>query len=331
MPEHEVPVAKEAAEPWTQLWMQTARPAWDLGGEDPVAWALRGHWQDQWGWLQSRRHILDAGSGPAVLARLLQPLVRSPDVPTGTVWTCVDQALIDVSSLSDLPMVQGVFGRPWESLPPPAVGASALVSNYGLEYVSRDHLVRTCASWLAPGGRLHAVMHARGSVIDQQSAQGLADLNLILDELGFPERVAALLEARVAAPSEPTARMMHGVEVRDAFNACVNSMKMQLDERGARQGALIEWLMVARDLVQTVSEGTLQATLDRLQRLRAAYDAERSRLQAMRACALSQSDLEVLGQQLVRDGFQGVQLGSLEASTGPVAWVLEATRAQGST
>jgi hypothetical protein len=167
-------------------------------------------------------------------------------------------------------------------------------------------------------------------VIDQHSAQGLADLDLILDELDFPGRVAALLEAKVTAPADPMARMMHGIDIRDAFNEGINLMKSKLEERGTREGALLEWLVLSRDLVQSVSEATLGASLERLQAQRTAYDAERSRLSAMRSCALDQSGLEALGRELALEGFESIQLGSLEASVGPVAWVLDALKPKGS-
>jgi hypothetical protein len=323
--------ASTDSDPWSQLWGQTVRPSWDLLGEDPVALALREHWEVQSAWMRDHPHIVDVGSGPAVLARLLQPLeLRRDGAASAAQWTCVDQARIETSSLNDLPFVTGRFGLPWEALAPPDKGANALVSNFGLEYVSRDYLARACASWLARGGKLHAVMHARDSVIDRQSAQGLADLDLILDEKDFPQRVAALLEAKVSAPADPVARLMHGVDIRDAFNECVNHMKTRLEERAARQGALLEWLMLARDLVQTVSKVTLEASLERLKALRAAYDAERSRLTAMRSAALDQSSLEALGSDLASHGFVSIQLGSLHTSSGPAAWVLDALRSDGS-
>jgi hypothetical protein len=167
-------------------------------------------------------------------------------------------------------------------------------------------------------------------VIDQQSALGLADLDLILDELDLPGRVAALLEAKVTAPADPMARMMHGIDVRDAFNECVNRMKSRLEERTVREGALLEWLMLTRDLVQSVTESTLGTALERLQVQRTAYDAERSRLSAMRSCALDQPGLEALGRDLASQGFESIQMGSLQTSVGPVAWVLDALRSKGS-
>ncbi len=330
MPEIDVS-ASAPQDPWTPLWGQTVQSTWDLLGDNPVALALREHWEVQAAWISDRSQVVDIGSGPAVLARLLQAPAPSRDGATRRPqWTCVDQARIPASSVRDLTGVDGKFGLPWEALPVPAVGADALVSNFGLEYVSRDHLVGTCASWLAAGGRLHAVLHARDSVIDQQSALGLADLDLILNELDFPKRVAALLEAKVTAPSDPMARMMHGIDVRDAFNEGVNRMKSRLEERAAREGALLEWLMLARDLVQSVTEATLGSALERLQVQRTAYDAERSRLSAMRSCALDQPGLEALGRDLALQGFELIQMGSLQASVGPVGWVLDALRSKGS-
>ena len=330
MPEVDVP-ASHRPDPWSQLWGQTVRSSWDLSGENPVARALREHWEVQSGWISDCSHVVDIGSGPAVLARLVQASHSLwPGKANLMQWTCVDQARIPASAVRDLPFVNGRFGLPWEALPVPEMGAEGLVSNFGLEYISRDHLVKACASWLAEGGRLHAVMHARDSMIDRQSALGLADLDLILDELDFPGHAAAVLEAKVTAPADPMARMMHGIEARDAFNDCVNQMKARLEERQAREGALLEWLILSHDLVKTVSEATLSTALERLKTEGAAYRAERSRLTAMRACALDQAALEAVGRDLASHGFESIQMGSLQVSAGTVAWVLDARRTKGS-
>jgi len=323
--------ASERPDPWSQLWGQTVRSSWDLLGDDPVAAALREHWQAQSTWIHDRSRVVDIGSGPAVLARLLQAAAPNPGRQTqAQFWTCVDQARVPESSLSGLAGVDGKFGLPWEALPAPSAAPDALISNFGLEYVSRDQLAGTCASWLSEGGRLHAVLHARDSLIDRHSALGLGDLDLVLDELDFPGRLAAVLRAKVTAPDDTLDRMMHGTDVRDAFNQCVNHMKSRLELRGTREGALLEWLVLSRDLVQSVSEATLGNTLERLQVQHAAYDAERSRLSAMRACALDQPGLEALGRELALQGFESIQLGGLEASVGPVGWVLDALKSKGS-
>ena len=216
------------------------------------------------------------------------------------------------------------FGMPWESLSASDHLVNAIVSNFGLEYVSHEHIARGCASWLEKGGRLHAVMHAQDSVIDRQSALGLSDLNLILDELGFPEQVASLLESKVTAPSDSVARIMHGVEIRDAFNQSVNRMKTVLDERGDAQSALLDWLVLSRDIVQTVSEGTLSAAQENLKTLRVLYEAERSRLTAMRSCALDPSGMDAIADELKLSGFDPVHVSRLECSLGTVAWTLDA-------
>jgi len=322
--------APRSADPWTSLWQQTSRSAWDLRSEDAIAMVLREHWKAQAPWILDSDHVVDVGSGPAVLTRLLQSESARGDVAKHPAqWTCIDQAQIPASSVADLTSVTGTFGSRWEDLTSPESPAVALVSNFGLEYVSRQHLVRACASWLAPGGRLHAVLHARDSVIDAQSALGLADLHFVLDELDFPHRVAELLKAKVSAPSDPVDRMMHGMEVRDAFNQGVNGMKSKLEERGARQGALLEWLVLSRDLVQKVSEPTLQSMLERLQGLTAAYRAESGRLSAMRSSAMDRATLSALEAELLGQGFESIRWGVLEAHQEQVAWTLDAMRAKG--
>lgn len=319
-------------DPWSQLWRDTSRPAWDLLSDNAVGLALRDHWNAQSEWIASCAHVLDIGSGPGVLARLLRTQHHGRVARTANgFWTCIDQAHIATSVLDDLPQVTGQFGQGWEKLSPPEVPAHhALLSNFGLEYVSRDHVKASCAQWLADGGRLHAVLHAKDSVIDRQSAQGLADLDLVLDELDLPRRVDGLLAAKATAPTDPMKRMIHGVEVRDEFNHCINRMKAVLEERGTKDGSLLEWMLASRDLLQTVSDDvTLSSARERLQHLRTAYDAERKRLRAMRAAALDPTGLDTLRQGLEAVGFESVRAYLLECSIGPVAWVLDALRRAG--
>ena len=313
------------SDPWSQLWDQTVLPSWNLLGSDPAAVALREHWLAQKSWISNGLQIVDIGSGPAVLARLFASMDGEHQRKANpTQWLCVDQAQIPSTSVSDLPFVTGKFGVPWENVSASEHQANAIVSNFGLEYVSHEHIARGCASWLEKGGRLHAVMHAQDSVIDRQSALGLSDLNLILDELGFPEQVASLLESKVTAPSDSVARIMHGVEIRDAFNQSVNRMKTVLDERGDAQSALLDWLVLSRDIVQTVSEGTLSAAQENLKTLRVLYEAERSRLTAMRSCALDPSGMDAIARGLKLSGFDPVHVSRLECSLGTVAWTLDA-------
>lgn len=312
-------------DPWSLLWDQTVLPSWNLLGSDPAAVALREHWLAQNSWLSNCLQIADIGSGPAVLARLFASMDSQHQKKANpTQWLCLDQAQIPSTSVSDLPFVTSKFGVPWESSSASDHLVNAIVSNFGLEYVSHEHIARGCASWLEKGGRLHAVMHAQDSVIDRQSALGLSDLTLILDELGFPEQVAALLESKVTAPSDSVARMMHGVEIRDAFNQSVNRMKTVLDERGDAQSALLDWLVISRDIVQTVSEATLGAAQEHLKTLRVSYEAERSRLSAMRSCALDPSGMDVIARELKLCGFDPVNVSRLECSLGTVAWTLDA-------
>jgi hypothetical protein len=312
-------------DPWSQLWGQTVLPSWNLLGSDPAAVALREHWLAQQSWISDSLNVVDVGSGPAVLARLLSSMGGEHQrTSKANNWLCVDQAQIPTASLSDLPFVTSMFGTPWENLSASEHDANVIVSNFGLEYVSHDLIARGCAAWLKKGGRLHAVVHAQGSVIDRQSALGLSDLTIILDELGFPEQVSALLKSKVTAPSDSINRIMHGVEVRDAFNQSVNRMKSILDDRGAAQSALLDWLVVSREIVQVVSEGTLEASQERLKTLRVLYEAERSRLKAMRSCALDQSGIEEIALDLKLNGFDAVHISRLDCSLGTVAWTVDA-------
>lgn len=90
-------------DPWSQLWGQTVLPSWNLLGSDPAAVALREHWLAQQSWISDSLNVVDVGSGPAVLARLLSSMGGEHQSTTkANNWLCVDQAQIPTASLSDL-------------------------------------------------------------------------------------------------------------------------------------------------------------------------------------------------------------------------------------
>lgn len=311
------------AQAWSQLWAQSPRGAIDLAAEDPVAQALRGHWQAQAGWLAACDEVVDVGSGPAVLP--LHLLGSTGDALGRVRWRCLDRASFAAEVGQALPGAIALEGGVdfADSVPagPPAAG---LVSNFGLEYVRRDGVAAACRRWLAPAGRLSAVVHARGSVVDQVSQNSVDDLDLALRDARLFETSRELLSAMASLPSDPVERMMYGVDIRDAYNASVNALKERMQQRGAYSGVLVDMLNTVRDLAGWVRQGRLDEALAQLAQRRLDYAAERLRLADMQASAMDQAQVAGLAEQLRAAGFDEAGYAPLDCRLGRVAWLLSA-------
>lgn len=311
------------AQAWSDHWQRTLVGSIDLQADDPVAAALRGSWAGRVGHLKTCTQIADVGSGPAILARLMERLGWSVKAPT--VWWCIDQARLGQGWQHALP--SGIRVREqtsFERAQPLEGPVDAVVSNFGLEYLQLDAVAAALPRWLKPQGHLEAVLHAKGSVIDAASAEHLADLRLALQEVQLPERAVALAQAMATAPQDPTARMMHGVEVRDAYNEAVDRLKEVMEARGRASAVLMELLHgVTAHLRQMGSVG-VDGAVQGIRALAQAYEMECARLTQMQVSALDEAQAVAWRDALaaVMPGGRPLKLGRVECRLGLVAWNL---------
>ena len=272
-------------------------------------------------WLASCAHVLDVGSGPAVLARLM--LGAQGEVLASVRWTCLDEAHWQPASAGTWPQtVHMRLGESFASAAPPAAGVGAVLSNFGLEYVPRSSVARACWNWMAPGASLHAVVHQRDSVIDRAATSHLEDIRFALEEVRLLERAAPMLSALATAPADPMERMMHAIEVRDAYNLGVNALKARMEKAGQRSAPLMDMLQGVTALVGEVRQGRLDPALQALAQREAAYRSECRRLVAMRDAALDHHEAQRLVEDLARAGLEEVGFRNLACPLGPVAWVI---------
>ena len=320
-----LPTRPSATPAWSRLWAETTAGSIDLAAQDPVAQALRGHWHAQLAWLRSCARVADVGSGPAVLPRLL--LDADPGGLAEVRWRCVDRAALPDSLAARLPRTVTLQGdTDFGGSQPPDGTVDALLSNFGLEYVGRDAVATACARWLGPGGRLHAVLHARDSLIDRTSALGHEDIGFALHDTRLFEHAAALLRALATLPADPGTRRTHAVEVRQAYNAAVDALKRRMDGRGAPSAVLLDMLEGLRGPLERTRGGDLPGALGELDARATAYAAEAQRLHDMRQQALDSEQLQALCTALQAAGFERPQVEPLACPLGLVGWCLQARR-----
>lgn len=311
------------AQLWSEHWQRTLVGSIDLQAHDPVAAALRDLWARRVAGLKTCTQLVDVGSGPAVLARLMERLgwaVRAP-----TLWWCVDHAQLGTALQHALP--SGVRIRdqtPFEMALPLEGPVDAVVSNFGLEYLGLDAVVSALPNWLKPQGQLEAVLHAQGSVIDSASAEHVEDLRLALHEVQLPERGAALAQAMATAPKDALARMMHGMEVRDAYNHAVDRLKRVMESRGRASAVLMDLLRGLTNSLRQVGSLGAEEVVRRIVCLGDAYCGELARLTRMQSCALDVAQAQAWRDALSAavPGCNRLKLSAVECSLGRVAWNL---------
>jgi hypothetical protein len=315
--------APSSAQPWTQHWGQTLKGSIDLQASDPVAQALRGWWQQRLPRLRACPDIVDVGSGPAVLARLMLSLGWALEPPVR--WWCVDQAQLGMGWRHALPSAVRVLDETrFEASSAPEGPADALVSNFGLEYLPAQAAAQALPRWLKPQGSFFAVVHARGSVIDHVSREHADDLRLAMVDVGLHQRAKDLAQAMATAPRDPTLRMMHGVEVRDAYNQAVDRLKQHMEMRGRASAVLVDMLQSVTAVLRQVPQLGAAAACEQIAEQAQAYGAEAARLQQMQDSALDEAQARALQDSVAAAHPHGgaIELGQLSCSLGPVAWNL---------
>lgn len=313
-----------APDAWSDFWSHTQHGAIDLQADDPVAEALREHWLEQVPWMAGCGSIADIGSGPAVVPLLL--LARRGPLLGRVQWRCVDQARLP--PVAALPATVRILDETdfAVALPLGDAKVGALISNFGLEYLDAAAMAAACARWSMPGARLHAVVHAAGSVIDQVSAAAETDIAWALDDARLLDAGSAVLDAAATLPADPLDRLMHGVAERDAYNAVVNRAKARMDAAGRPSAALMDMLRGLSGLIGLALQGHAGQAKASLARKRQALRGELCRLQAMRASALDHAAVAALTTELGREGFTMEAPRRLQSSVGDVGWIVVGRR-----
>jgi hypothetical protein len=318
------PTSDAANQAWSLLWNQSVRGSIDLDADDPIAHALREHWASRLPWLAQLSRVVDVGSGPAVLARHL--LATSPaGVLSGLTWVCLDAATLPPAGLQ-APWLCWMGGTDFASAIAPDGPCDGLVSNFGLEYVSRSELAQACARWLVRGGRLSAVVHATGSVIDLTAQQTLNDIQHALVDAQLFDRAHDLIQAMATLPIDPSRRQQHGVETRAAYNLVVDDLKARMVERGRRVQVWIDMLTALTGFIREARDGRADHAISRCAELGRAYDAETLRLRAMRASAIGPQEQAALADLFSQAGLSRPDWHAIRAPIGLVGWHLTAVR-----
>jgi hypothetical protein len=306
---------------WNSHWQNTGEPAIDLFANNPVANCLRAFWLSRFESLRDKA-VLDIGAGSGALAALALEL----KLPVGQ-WICLDSARTSAThwkhQRSDLYNPRWLVGN-FETLEA-TYKVDAFISNFGIEYSNLSVAAERCSQWANPKARIALVLHAKESIIDQQSIQSSEDLQFLLEQTSFKQATVRLIEVGASLPDDSTERMMHGVDERDDFNAQVNKLKTYMETSRRRSPVLIQSLQLATmtigNLIQTQqrspkqnSQNALLSAKGAIQSFTAYIDSlifESRRLEQMRGAALDENGAQALLESLKNCGFENLRLEPL--------------------
>lgn len=318
---------------WRSYWDSTGVPAIDLFADTPVADQLRHFWSPHLDRLRNHR-IIDIGAGSGALAGIALQL----KVQVGQ-WICLDIA--ETASKHWPRQKSDNYNPSWVAgsleMTAPTAPMECAISNFGVEYSDLAVAAEKTKAWLGSSTEIVWVIHAKDSLIDEQSAQTLQDLEFLRNQTNFISAARQLLKLAVDVPEDPTDRMMHGVDERDAYNREVNQLKSYMQAQGRRSPVLVQTLQFCNSAIAA----QLQRKANELSDLSASpidgffdsLETERNRLEQMRAASLDPVQLNALAESLSAAGFAQPQLGRIDmpiAVQGPmnrlIAWTLVSTR-----
>jgi hypothetical protein len=294
---------------WHAHWNNTGVAAIDLFENNPVSNTLQAFWNRVF---QDHREAstLDIGAGAGALAAL----ALKSKVQVGR-WICLDSA---ASASTHWPKQKSDVYNPQWSIGSiekvvPTVKVDLIVSNFGAEYADLSQVATCVRAWSHETTRIAWVLHARDSIIDQQSQLSLADLNYLLSKTRFFSTTQNLISKAADVPTDPLERMMHGVQERDAFNLEVNGLKAYMAQQQRRSSVLIQCLQIATATVEQLVQrkGNIVEAVQRFEGFVRALQFEKERLEQMNSVALDGTQVETLTKSLAHHGFRNLRVQQL--------------------
>lgn len=309
---------------WSRFWQSGALHSCAASFDGELGPAASAFWQQAFAALPVGARIVDLACGNGSLARALTRTRTPLDVECHS----IDLAALQPAWVQSLPepvraRLHFHGGTALEQLPLPEASLDLVCSQYGLEYAQRDAACAEILRVLRPGGRLALLMHHADSLPVRLAATELRHAESLLSPQGLFAAAAPMLDCivRAATPAGRAAleRDPAALRARDDFNTAQDRMDAEL-----RESDCPDLLQAMRAAVhQTLGLAAQERLADaqaQLAGLRQSVEDNRLRLQELRACALSETDLQAWLQAL---GLTGrAQLGELRERGELMGWTV---------
>lgn len=320
---------------WKQFWTGRARASEHQFRDARTGALLHGYWQDVLEAAlagRSKVSLIDLATGEGeVIALVDQAAARFPDL---RIEAFASDIAVDAVRLAASPR-----GR-FEASPVVADSAvlplrdaslDLVLSQYGLEYAGPEAFSEA-GRIVAPGGRIHALVHCRGGAVETACSAVASLLGQVIES----ELIPRMKDFVVTIP-----KAVAGEVSQDEGQACADALRQALETSARAAGAAAPG--PARDHVARLIQDC-QAAAGRLGAFQTAdllawldgqageLTAFHHRMTSMIRVALSDAQMEDCRARLAQAGLDVSPAATLDLPDGgpPLAWVLDARReAQG--
>lgn len=288
---------------WDRYWSYGSLHSFSqvMGGN--YAGAIADFWREQFADLAPGAHVVDIATGNGAIALLALEAADAAGIG-------IEVSGVDLARIEPLQRVQDEALRarlervrfhprtPAESLPFADASVALACSQFGLEYAGPgavDELARVCRK----GGRLALIVHHAESLPLAATADEIAQLDFVLDEVGLYRHARDALRALADARGRGGPRIERR---RRALNEALQRIATAASERDHPR-MLLGPANYVREVFAALDRQPPRRLLELLEETRQRVLANRQRLRDMRVAAQDDAANRQLGERLANAGF----------------------------
>ncbi|HEV2079713.1 MAG TPA: methyltransferase domain-containing protein [Allosphingosinicella sp.] len=317
---------------WSRYWQyDRVASCMDGAGVGNYAEEVAAGWRRFFEELPPQSRVIDLCTGNGAIALIAAQVARRKE--NGMAIVGVDRAAIDPGSYvnkfrEDLDRIDFRAGVEAEELPFPDESASAIVSQYGIEYSDMERSIAEAARVLAPSGRIRFVLHAAEGVVAAGAVATVRDADFLLREIDLPGAAAECLSAVLAvergSPSQPGNRELAEESVA-RFQAALAAAEQYM--ASATEPAMIHTAgSVLADTYSKRGYFDLPQLLAKVEEVRTEIMAHKGRSSALVEAAVGRKDLGRMSERLRSAGVPEVSCSPLTKDDRLIGYVLEGSR-----
>lgn len=281
--------------------------------------------------LPPRSVVLDLCTGNGAIALLAAEVSRKTEKDLVVIG--VDRAEIDpkrhvTKFREDLERIEFTANVSVEELPFSSGSASAIVSQYGIEYSDLDRSLAEVGRVLSPAGTIRFVLHAADGSIAGEAARCAQDAEFLLEHVDLPGAAAKCLQhvlsferGPAVHPSQKKAAEESVRLFQDALDAAARYINSASEVEMIRSTA-----SVLADTFSKRAYFDLRQLIEKVDEVRSEIIAHRDRSSALLAAAVKKDELQIIAHKLEAAGVPQVDCSPLMKKDRLIGYVLEGSR-----
>ncbi|HMB38797.1 MAG TPA: class I SAM-dependent methyltransferase [Wenzhouxiangellaceae bacterium] len=308
-PAHSAGIGHHPGAPhWSEYWQGGSATTFGAGRfEQHYDDTVESFWRERVAALPDDTRIVDLGCGNGAVVAMLAKFADQLDRR----WTLIGVDAADVQAgkviaLSNLERahIEILSRTPMESTGIEAASVDLVAGTFGLEYGDPAGTIAELTRITRPGGGVAAIFHHPDSAVSVQARENVRAVDRLLDELRFPQLIAAIVRSRFGQRPGPD----------DAAEAEVATIVSELEAGGPGSYPL----QVARHFLSAAEPqgGILDDRLRFVEQFTRSLQAWRDRMNDMAEATMDAPQFERWLGQLRAGGFSNLDVGTLRHSHG---------------